>query len=172
MAEVHITWDQANQVINDRANMELKPEVIAQIVDALFEAQTQVNIDPTLLLAIMEEESGYNMRASSSSGARGLMQILPSTGKLMAKELFIPKPNLHDPVQNVKIGSAYLANLRDYFEGNMPLALSAYNVGPARIRRLLDAGKIPRLKYANKILNTQTEIKQSLLSKGEDNNAG
>lgn len=167
LADVFITWGQAHEILEARGSKQLATQTITRIVEALFDAQTQHHLDPTLLLAVIEAESNYDQHVRSSKGARGLMQILPGTGKAIARELWIHDPDLHDPVQNIRIGAAYLANLRDSFNGNTALALCAYNVGPARLTRLLKVGKVPRLRYAKRVLDIQREIKKSLEEKAD-----
>ncbi len=94
------------------------------------------NLDPVLVLALLKEESHFNPYAVSSSGALGLMQVLPSTardivrwkklGNHYSKELF-------NPEINIRVGAAYLGHTRDVFEGNMLFSVAAYNCGPAAV---------------------------------------
>jgi soluble lytic murein transglycosylase-like protein len=87
------------------------------------------NVDPSLVKAVALVESGFNPKAVSNKGARGLMQLLPSTAKQYGVT------NLHDPYQNLKAGAAHLRDLLDEFDGNVTLALAAYNAGSGAVRR-------------------------------------
>ncbi|MCR9096848.1 MAG: lytic transglycosylase domain-containing protein [bacterium] len=107
------------------------------------------DLDPDLVMAVIEVESaGYHL-AESHVGALGLMQLLPPTGKEMAERVGIDwkgPDTLFDPVINVRLGTAYLRELADKYEGNVNTALAAYNWGPGRIDRRLARGKsVPKL---------------------------
>jgi len=86
-------------------------------------------LDPLLVQAVIQVESGENPRAVSPKGARGLMQLMPAT----ARELGVLDP-LH-PRDNVKGGIAYLSRLMERYGGRLDLALAAYNAGPGAVDR-------------------------------------
>ena len=95
-------------------------------------------IDPNLVFAIVREESRFNPEARSPAGAKGLMQIITSTGKDIARRLRVRRfspTSLYDPETNVRFGTFYIHHLLDKFDGNIALALGAYNGGPHNIRR-------------------------------------
>lgn len=85
-------------------------------------------LDPVLVRAVMQTESGYNVRALSHRGAQGLMQLMPAT----ARELAVEDP--YDPAQNIRGGVRYLRRMLDHF-GRVELALAAYNAGPGAVER-------------------------------------
>lgn len=91
-------------------------------------------IETPLAFAISRQESEFNPDAESSAGARGLMQILPSTGKRIAKMMGLgfDANRLFEPEYNVRIGSWYLGHLIDNFKGSYTMAIAGYNAGPAR----------------------------------------
>ena len=92
---------------------------------------------PELVLAVIRQESEFDQKAHSHAGARGLMQLMTYTAKLVAKQAKLPysKSKLKsDPYYNIKLGSYYLAGLLEDYEGSYPFALSAYNAGPKRVR--------------------------------------
>ncbi|KAF0134826.1 MAG: hypothetical protein FD145_394 [Candidatus Saganbacteria bacterium] len=96
------------------------------------------NVDPYLTLAVIREESRFNPRALSSSRAHGLMQIIPSTGKLLAKEMGIEdyrRSKMYNSETNIMMGTYYLKSLIDRFKGNIALALAGYNGGPSRVKK-------------------------------------
>ncbi|MBV8137097.1 MAG: transglycosylase SLT domain-containing protein [Deltaproteobacteria bacterium] len=98
---------------------------------ALFSrAAGRQSLDPWLVLALARQESLFNPRARSVSDARGLMQLLPSTGDRIAHLVGEESsPNLYDPETNVRLGTAYLKNLFDLFQGDRFKAVAAYNGG-------------------------------------------
>lgn len=102
-------------------------------------------VDPYLVLAVMREESGFSPTAVSSSDARGLMQLLPSTARWIAEDkLKIPyrEADLFSPDFNIRLGTWYLSYLLDQFEGDLARAVAAYNGGQGNLRRWT-AGGVP-----------------------------
>ena len=90
-----------------------------------------------LVLAVIRQESEFDQKAHSYVGARGLMQLMTYTAKLVAKQANLPysKSRLKsDPLYNIKLGSYYLAGLLEIYEGSYPFALAAYNAGPKRVK--------------------------------------
>jgi hypothetical protein len=87
------------------------------------------DLDPLLVRAVIQVESGYDRRARSSKGAMGLMQLMPDT----ARELAVVDPN--DVEQNLRGGTSYLRQLIDTFRGSLEMALAAYNAGPGAVER-------------------------------------
>jgi len=89
-----------------------------------------------LVLAVIRQESEFDADATSYVGARGLMQLMPYTAKLVAKQAKLPysKNKLKNPDYNIKLGSYYLAGLLEEYEGSYPFALAAYNAGPKRVK--------------------------------------
>ncbi|MGB8275622.1 MAG: lytic transglycosylase domain-containing protein, partial [Alphaproteobacteria bacterium] len=93
--------------------------------------------EPALVLAMMRQESAFDTLAESSAGAKGLLQLMPTTAKQMARSLGMrfSHQRLHsDPDYNIKLGTAYLSGLLNQYDGSYVLALAAYNAGPARLR--------------------------------------
>jgi soluble lytic murein transglycosylase-like protein len=115
---------------------------IADLALTIVREARHRDLDPALVLAVMHVESRYNAFAVSSKDAMGLMQIIPSTGRELAAHLGIRWDGPHtlfDPTANVRIGVAYLRQLRDRY-GDLSTALAAYNWGPGRIDRRLSRG--------------------------------
>jgi hypothetical protein len=89
-------------------------------------------IDPALVHAVVEAESNYRPGAKSQVGARGLMQVMPATGRDLG---VASAAMLFDPQQNLEAGVKYLKWLLARFEGDLPNAIAAYNAGPAAVAR-------------------------------------
>ncbi|MFC1571132.1 transglycosylase SLT domain-containing protein [Candidatus Margulisiibacteriota bacterium] len=96
-------------------------------------------LDPYLVYAVIREESRFKSRALSRSWAHGLMQIIPSTGRLISRDLGLSysRWKMYNPRVNIHMGTYYLASLIKRFDGNVPLALAGYNGGPGRVKRWL-----------------------------------
>lgn len=100
-------------------------EVFA-VSNTIVDECTRLNIDPLFILAIIENESGFDIEAVSPTGARGLMQIIPSTFKLVSDS-----KRMFDPVENVRAGVRYVQRLREHGFKRPETVLLAYNQGPA-----------------------------------------
>ena len=87
------------------------------------------SLDPKLVRAVIQAESGYNRKALSNKGAMGLMQLMPETASL----LNVRHP--YDPEENLRGGTAYLRALIDRFAGRVELAVAAYNAGPGAVEK-------------------------------------
>ena len=111
------------------------PPVPPQFATALTHAAATANLSPTLLSALVWQESRWNPQAVSSKGAIGLAQLMPAT----ARDLGV---NPTDPTANLIGGARYLRTLLDEFDGNVEKALAAYNAGPGRVR---SAGGVPAI---------------------------
>lgn len=95
--------------------------------------------DP-LLLGIIRQESSFDPGAVSASGAIGLMQLMPTTGRELARlDGRTADPDLFDPATNARLGANYVRRLLDSFNGVAPFAIAAYNAGPSRVRGWLTA---------------------------------
>ena len=103
--------------------------------------------DPAFSLGIMRQESSFDVGAVSSSGARGLMQLMPPTATAVAKQLGIlaSVPTLTvDASHNIRLGTAYLQEVLTRFDNCLPLAAAAYNAGPHRVAQWLAENGDPR----------------------------
>ncbi len=95
-------------------------------------------VEPALVLAVIRQESEFNARARSGAGARGLMQLLPSTARFAARRARLKwsrRRLSRDTAYNIRLGSTYLAYLVNRYEGSYLLAAAAYNAGPGRVTR-------------------------------------
>ena len=103
--------------------------------------------DEALVLAMLRQESGFDQAAVSRAGALGLMQLMPTTARAVARRLGLPydKERLTgDRDYNLTLGRAYIAQLLDAYDGSYLLALAAYNAGGRRVRRWIHAYGDPR----------------------------
>ena len=104
-------------------------------------------VDPAVALGLMRQESSFETAVVSSAGARGLMQLMPATAQLVARQLgegTSPAVLTSDPQHNMRLGTAYLAGLLDRFAGSLPLAAAGYNAGPNRVDAWLADNGDPR----------------------------
>lgn len=104
-------------------------------------AAERYQVDPYLLAAVVKAESGFDPEAKSGAGAVGLMQLMPTTADwIVARDDWqgASKPDLHDPAQNLDLGTYYLAFLLDRF-ADVPTALAAYNAGHGAVEQWLAA---------------------------------
>ena len=114
--------------------------------DKIHENAERQNLNPVILYGLIRRESAFNKDAHSPAGARGLMQIMPRTGKQIASDLnerWAGKNSLYDPVKNLKYGSYYYQKLLNQFNGHYALALAAYNAGPHRVKQWLPDESMP-----------------------------
>ena len=111
------------------------PTAYAPIVRRFADSR---QIPAPLLFAIIRQESAFDPAAVSRSGARGLMQLMPATGRELAERmrLSFSSGRLSDPEFNIRLGSRYFSQLLEMFGGDEELALAGYNGGPYRVKRL------------------------------------
>src|SRR2546428_9293775 len=134
----------------------LKPAPSAKIVrQAIADTSQQHWVDPALVRAVIKAESSFNAGAVSRKGAMRLMQVTPQT----ALSLHLSNP--YDPQQNISGGVRHLRYLLDRFQGNVPLALAAYNAGETRVSR---ESRIPRVgetrEYVRRVLRYYKDYPQ------------
>lgn len=133
---------------------------IAWLSMAILYAADQCQVDPLLITAVMETESAFRFNAVSPVGAVGLMQLMPSTAKMIGVDP-------HRPLANVLGGAIYLKNQLNRFAGNGAYALSyavaAYNAGPQAV---INAGGIPKFSetqnYVVRVVNNYNRLQQML----------
>lgn len=101
--------------------------------DTIRAVAEKYGVDPKLVSAVAEVESGFNQEALSSAGAIGIMQLMPDTAAALGV-------NPHDSKENIEGGVRYLRQLLDSFQGDVKRAVAAYNAGPQAVR---DYGGVP-----------------------------
>jgi hypothetical protein len=115
-----------------RINGSIRQDFFANAVpfgDLIHEKAMKYDVDPALVAAVVETESRFRAKAHSQVGARGLMQLMPRTGRWLGAR------NLYDPEQNVEAGAKYLNYLQKRFDGNLTKAIAAYNGGEGNVKR-------------------------------------
>lgn len=133
----------------------------AVVARTIVEAGSEHDIDPLLLLAVIETESTYDPAARSWAGGTGLMQLRLPTARAVARRQGlgeVDRARLHEPELNIRLGAAYLAELRQQFQ-DWPVVLAAYHSGPTRIRRLRRAGRPVPTAYARKVLSRHDALR-------------
>jgi soluble lytic murein transglycosylase len=128
------------------------------------------NLDPSLVLAVIRQESAFSTTARSSANARGLMQLLPSTGRQLAGGAGVrySAARLFRADTNITLGTRHLATLLRQFSGKEELALAAYNAGDARVEQwLIRFGNIDMAEFVERIpfSETRSYVKQVLTNK-------
>jgi len=100
-------------------------------------------IDPFLIMALIRQESAFNPKAVSSANAHGLMQLLPSTARRLARGMQLPRSTaarLHDPDVNIQFGMRYFSDLLKQFDGQTEKVLASYNAGEHRVESWMSEG--------------------------------
>lgn len=131
-------------------NASVHPSLEQKIRDAAFRA----SLDPLLVQAVVEVESAYQPHATSKKGAMGLMQVMPET----ADQCDIHAP--YNPLNNLMGACECLRRLINRFQGNLKLALAAYNAGPSNVEKYQGIPPFPEtIQYVRKVLGVYGKLK-------------
>ncbi len=117
----------------------------------IFDTAVDEGIEPDLAYGLVRTESTFRPRVVSSVGARGLTQLLPRTARWILGTKHTP--NLFDPDTNLRAGFRYLRKLIDDYDGDVRMALTAYNRGPGTVNRILRRGGDPDNGYAGRVMD-------------------
>ncbi|KYG67726.1 lytic murein transglycosylase [Bdellovibrio bacteriovorus] len=152
-----------NEMIYDKVQSSLAPRWKGQarnISRTVITEAAKHNLDPVFVLAVIKTESKFNPLALGRFGEIGLMQIKPDTAEWIAKKFKLPwngKKTLENPSANIRIGLAYMSYLRGKFDKKAVKYVSAYNMGPLNVRRLLAKNMKPA-EYNSRVMKNYGEI--------------
>lgn len=130
------------------------------IAKTIISESTKYGMDPIFVLAIIKTESKFNPMVIGRHGEIGLMQIKPTTAQWISTKFNLPwkgKKTLENPSSNIKIGLAYTNYLRNKFDRKALRYVSAYNMGPTNLRRLLSNNQKPA-EYNQRVMKNYAEI--------------
>ena len=145
-----------------------EPE-IWRLSQVIYEETSKRGVDPLIVLALIRVESGFRPKAVSPAGARGIMQIMPDTGRTLAGAMagdygFRPAAftaeSLDDPVLNLRLGIYYLYDLKKQFQ-NWSVALTAYNFGPIDTQNRIDNNLDLSEEFAGLVLQAYQRYKNA-----------
>jgi len=131
----------------------------------IHEKAVKYDVDPALVAAVVEQESKFHRTARSQVGARGLMQLMPRTGRWLGAR------DLYDPEQNLDAGVKYIKYLQHRFHGNVKQTIAAYNAGEGNVKRY---GGIPPFRetqtYVRRVLHNYAKRNEQLKEFGAARN--
>jgi soluble lytic murein transglycosylase-like protein len=127
----------------------------------ILEAANRYRVEPAIIKAIIKAESRFNPKAVSKRGARGLMQLMPTTAKALGVD------DSFNPEQNIHGGVKYYSQLLDQFNGDTTLALAAYNAGSRKVRKYKGVPPYRATKiYIQKVFEYHQEFKDEIIDEG------
>jgi soluble lytic murein transglycosylase-like protein len=143
-----------------RINVAIRKEFFANAVPfggIIHDKAQKYDVDPALVAAVVETESRFRTNARSQVGARGLMQLMPKTGRWLGAR------NLYNADQNVDAGAKYLKYLNARFDGNLTKTIAAYNAGEGNVRRYNGVPPFRETRsYVKKVMSRYEKRKQEL----------
>ena len=128
-----------------------KYRISSEMARTIHEAATEEGIDPDLAFRLVKAESGFNPRARSYAGALGLTQLMPGTARWLDRRMTNAE-RIMEPRANLRVGFRYLRQLIRQYDGDLRLALLAYNRGHGAVDRDLRRGRNPENGYTRRVL--------------------
>lgn len=126
-------------------------QVPSDLTALIYDTALREGLDPDLAFRLVKVESDFNVKAQSTAAAIGLAQVQLRTARFYQPGVTLQ--GLYDPAINLSIGFRYLHDLLGTYQGNLRLALQAYNRGPAKVNQLLGVGREPGNGYAQSVLS-------------------
>ena len=146
----------ASLAANSSSRIADKVKLMSMINENILTASAKYHLDPDLIRAVIKQESGFNPYSISSSGAQGLMQLMPETADALGVE------NPWDVAQNIDGGTHYLKDQLAAFNGDLSLALAAYNAGPNSVTKYNGIPPYSQTQnYVQKVLSLYRQYSQS-----------
>ena len=138
---------------NAQRNRVTKQKKADRFSKEIYQAGNRHGVDRHLIQSVIKAESGYDPMAVSSAGARGLMQLMPETAALYSVR------NIHNPVQNIDGGTRHLKRLINKYDGNVKMALAAYNAGETVVAQYNGVPPYPETKtYIQRVMEFYREL--------------
>ncbi len=148
------TSEQTDQFTGDYQGY--KESAFAKIIESV---SSKYGVDPSLVGALIKNESNFNEDAESYAGAQGLMQLMPGTASSLGVS------NSFDPKENIEGGVKYLSNLLDMYNGDVSLALAAYNAGPGAVNKYQGIPPYQETQtYVDRVLSTYSSYSSGLIN--------
>lgn len=153
-----------------KINMAIRKQFFANAVPfggIIHDKAQKYDVDPSLVAAVVETESRFRTNARSGVGARGLMQLMPRTGRWMGAT------NLYNAEQNVDAGAKYLSYLNQRFDGNLTKTIAAYNAGEGNVRRYNGVPPFRETRsYVRRVMTRYQKRKQELKQYDDQHGSG
>ena len=149
VGDAWLTWARERQVEHLRRRM-ADYRVSRELAEKIYDAALEADVDPQIAFGLVRAESSFRNGATSHVGAVGLTQLMPRTARWM--EPGISVRDLRNPDVNLRIGLAYLRYLLDRYDGDLSLALLAYNRGPGTVDGVLRRGGDPDNGYVEMVM--------------------
>lgn len=140
----------------------------APLANLVIQESAKYELDPVFIMAVIAQESSFRPRAKGPVGEIGLMQLRPETAACVAKRIglaFHGAHTLNQPYLNLKLGIAYISQLRANFKGKANQYVSAYNMGARNVRRMIASSKTPK-EYSGKVMKKYQDLYANLSKTG------
>ena len=141
----------------------LKRKEVKRFARIIHSESQKYGYDWELIMAIMKAESAFDVKAVSRKGAMGLMQVMPETAEWLATEMDVKydgNRSLYNPEYNIKLGVHYFDMMQKRF-GDVEKAVTAYRIGPNRLKQNLDQGIDPGSAYLQEVMSYYAELKET-----------